>query len=99
VWDGKSYRGTITLQESARWYFRISTDAPVPAMESDQGIGYSGTRYAWDVLPDSTTSPAFPRTLIGALVAIAILAVIVPLAAMRRNGKFHLTRPHLRPKE
>lgn len=72
--------------------FPISTAVPVPAMELDQGIGYSGTRYAWDVLPASSTSAAFPQILGGAVITIALLAVIVLLGAMRRDEKNHLTR-------
>ena len=46
AWNGESYLGTVTAQESRRWYFSINIAAPVPAMESDQGVGYGGPRYA-----------------------------------------------------
>ena len=97
AWDEKIYRGTFTAQDSGRWYFSISSTAPVPGMESDQGIGYSGPRYAWDVIPASSTSQPFSWVWVGALIALALLAVTALFAALRRKNRTNLTRQHLTP--
>ena len=91
-WEGKNYHGTVTAQESGRWYFSISTAAPVPAMEADLGVGYSGMRYAWDVLPASSTSQLFSWVWVGPLIALVLLAVTALFASLRRKNKAHLTR-------
>ena len=48
-WDGIRYNGGLTLPEPGRWYYRITTSAPVIGLESDSGVGYSGPVYPLDV--------------------------------------------------
>ena len=93
AWDGRHYRGTVNAQEAGLWYFRIGTSAPVPAMESDQGVGYSGPRFAINVLAAPSTPQPFPWVWAGAAIALVLLA------ASRRKSRVRLTRQHPVPIE